>query len=192
VSEVEQQPWDRRDDESPQAFEAFVVYRNLGPARSIANAASELRKSKSTLAPWCRQYDWVDRCSAWDRYSDQQQQRRDELERQEGRRLMHEDHAKAGKRMWKLAADALGVGQGATDEEAKEIIDKLPAAVQLKMVQVGMAAEVRARHNMIGRGLDPRDAERIADEIIELALRFVPEEQHGPFLSEVETFMLGA
>ena len=45
---------------------------------------------------------------------------------------------------------------------------------------------------MTGRGLDPRDAERIADELIEVALRFVPEENQAAFLSEVESFMLGA
>jgi hypothetical protein len=184
--------WDKRDNESPQAFAAFVAYRNLGPSRSVVKACKEVGKTRATLHPWSTQHDWVARAGAWDRYCDQQDQRRDEVERLEGRRLMHEDHAKAGKRMWRLAADALGVSADTSDEAAKEIVGKLPSSVHVKLLQVGMAAEVRARHNMVGRNLDPRDAERIADELIEVALRFVPEEQQAAFLSEIESFMLGA
>jgi hypothetical protein len=189
----EPQPWDRRENETTKAFEAFAAYRNLGPARSVAGAAEEVGKSVSLLNKWCARHHWVARVAAWDRFCDQQDQRRDEVERTETRRVMHEEHARAGKRMWRLAAEALGVyGDGLTEDEAREKVAGLGEGTQIKLVTVGMAAEARARAHMTGRGLDPRDAERIADELIEVALRFVPEDNQAAFLSEVESFMLGA
>lgn len=193
MTETEElQPWDKRDNETPAAFQAFKAYRDMGPARSIAKVARALDKSRNTINPWSARNEWVDRAAAWDRYCDQQDQRRDEIERQEGRRAMHEDHARVGKRMWQLTAEALGVAANLPDSEARDIVKALPAAVQVKVLTVGLATEVRARHQMIGRGLDPRDAERIADELIEIALRFVPEDNQAAFLSEIESFMLGA
>ena len=41
--------WDRRENESIQAYEAFCVYRDLGSERSILKAAQKLLKSEGTL-----------------------------------------------------------------------------------------------------------------------------------------------
>lgn len=189
MAERETRAWDRREDESSQAWDAFVAYRNLGPSRSLSKAAHEVGKSKSTLAPWSALYEWITRARAWDRFCDQNDQVRDEAARAEGRKAMHEEHAKLGKRMWKLAAERL---LPASDAEAKEAIEVMDAPMLLKMVQFGLAAEARARLQMTGRGIDPRDAEKIGNELIAICLRHVPEDNHGAFLSEVESFMLGA
>ncbi|MEU7640901.1 hypothetical protein AB0C11_33370 [Streptomyces sp. NPDC039016] len=75
--------WERQAHESPQAFEAFAAYRDLGPARSITKVAQELGKSRPLLSRWSRQYAWVMRAAAYDREQDrlfvaeQQQARRD-------------------------------------------------------------------------------------------------------------------
>lgn len=60
------QPWDRRPDESGPAFEAFALYRDAGPGRTVATVASECHKGVSILNRWSQRHDWVDRAAAYD------------------------------------------------------------------------------------------------------------------------------
>lgn len=68
------QPWDRQKDESPQAWEAFRQYRDLGPARSVAKVGEECGKNVSLLERWSSRHAWVVRASAWDAEQDRQWQ----------------------------------------------------------------------------------------------------------------------
>lgn len=58
--------WERRAEESAKAFEAFVAYRELGATRSLAAVGHRLGKSTALMERWSAQYDWVDRCHAFD------------------------------------------------------------------------------------------------------------------------------
>ncbi len=63
--------WDRLKEESYPAYRAFLVYRDLGPARSIDSAWRKHQAKRKGNAPgnwndWCRKFSWVDRASAYD------------------------------------------------------------------------------------------------------------------------------
>lgn len=65
--------WDQQPDEPPEAYARFLIYRNLGPARTLT-AAERLHggtgKRKKTIAGhWCDEsarFGWVRRAVAWD------------------------------------------------------------------------------------------------------------------------------
>ncbi len=75
---IERNPWEQLDGEPNEAYARFLVYRNLGPARSVLLAYASLRsaaprsKDKPTQrAPriWWENYrafQWKDRAAAWD------------------------------------------------------------------------------------------------------------------------------
>jgi hypothetical protein len=58
--------WERLDGESPQAFEAFALYRDMGPDRSLGKVAKQLGKSRSLMERWSVLHHWVNRSDAWD------------------------------------------------------------------------------------------------------------------------------
>jgi hypothetical protein len=74
----ERKPWDQLEGESNEAYARFLVYRNLGPTRSVLLAYAALRpdapesKKKQTRSAsriWWdnyRAFHWKDRAAAWD------------------------------------------------------------------------------------------------------------------------------
>ena len=63
-----EQPWERQNGESAQAFAAFSAYLEMGPERSIRAVSQELGKSKTLIDRWSRTHNWVERCRAWDNH----------------------------------------------------------------------------------------------------------------------------
>jgi hypothetical protein len=45
-------PWDRQPNESPKAFEAFAIYRDMAYRRSLAAVGWKLHKSRTLLSRW--------------------------------------------------------------------------------------------------------------------------------------------
>ena len=63
-SETMAQAFEQQPRESARAFEAFSVYLNLGPGRSLAVVAQKLAKSKQLLKRWSAKFDWPGRVQA--------------------------------------------------------------------------------------------------------------------------------
>lgn len=59
-------PFDRLENESDPAWQAFVAYRDLGPERNIRKVAQSLSKSVALMGEWSSRHQWVARAAAWD------------------------------------------------------------------------------------------------------------------------------
>lgn len=66
----ERRPWDQLPDEPDKAYACFLVYRDLGPGRSIDKAYQSVSKSsKGRNGQWLYYssvYHWPERASSWD------------------------------------------------------------------------------------------------------------------------------
>jgi hypothetical protein len=66
---------EKQSGESPQAWEAFKIYRDLGQGRSIDRAYQiylghhgSTKRASGRFKGWSVKHDWVDRAQAWDDY----------------------------------------------------------------------------------------------------------------------------
>ena len=74
-------PWDRQPNESPKAFEAFAIYRDMGVYRDQRAVALAVKKQRALLGRWSVTYEWVSRVSAWDAWNDAESRKLKEGER---------------------------------------------------------------------------------------------------------------
>lgn len=62
--------WDKREDESSRAYSAFIIYRDMGPQRSLRKTADIYYEPGSlnvrVIQKWSSKYDWVKRATAFD------------------------------------------------------------------------------------------------------------------------------
>lgn len=70
-------PWERAEGETARAHQAFTVYRDAGPDRSLAKVAATLGKALALIERWSVRWAWVYRVAAWD--DDQERRRAVEL-----------------------------------------------------------------------------------------------------------------
>lgn len=60
------QVWEQQPRESAKAYDAFLLYRDLGAERSLAAVGQRLGKSKAICERWSARWSWVRRCAAYD------------------------------------------------------------------------------------------------------------------------------
>ena len=85
--------WERQPDEGSKAYDAFCVYRDLGPKRSLDKALSKANKKPTNRRHWSRwmeKYRWYKRAQAYDDYIEKKKREENEKEILE----MAERHAK--------------------------------------------------------------------------------------------------
>ena len=87
-------PWEKRlADESPKAFKAFCLFRNMGYKRSI-KACLELNgidpKKYGSWARYARMFDWKNRAAAYDEFIAKETEREILAERVERRKRQME------------------------------------------------------------------------------------------------------
>lgn len=68
------EPWDRQPDEPEGAYEAFVVFRDMGSDRTISEAFRHktgtrgAQQASGRFKSWAKVYKWRDRALAWDNH----------------------------------------------------------------------------------------------------------------------------
>lgn len=60
-------PWEQRDNEPADAYARFGIYLELGPRRSLAEAAKPCGVSRARLKQLSARWRWAARAVAWDR-----------------------------------------------------------------------------------------------------------------------------
>ena len=141
------QPWDRQPGETPKAFSAFCLYRDLPPSdRSIVVACAARRKAGGRATErnwevWASRYDWRNRAASAD--SDLASRRRErmagELERAQDAAVVQVRAAlaKVAERIAGLDAEELAAGQ---------IPAALKTLIELEFKALGQEDRVALRH----------------------------------------------
>lgn len=102
--------WERMPGEGMLAFEAFCVYRDLGPSRthekvrrSIVNEDNNpRRKSRRQLQEWSAKWDWSARAVAYDEHLDSERRIASQKELEHKRKAMRDRHEGLAKTLTKM------------------------------------------------------------------------------------------
>lgn len=131
------EPWERQKGETSRAYEAFTVYRDMGPDRSQSKVCKKLSKNRATIGDWSTKYEWVKRATAWDAEQDRiaRQSQIDEIKK------MRKRHADLATAMLVKAAKAL---QRIPEDEVKasDVSRLVETASKLERISRGDAGEV--------------------------------------------------
>lgn len=170
-------PWEVQDGETPRAFAAFVVYRDLGPRRSLRKTARvfyelgdddvpptspKLRQLKT----WSALYGWVGRAHAWDVHMDEET-RWDQVE---AVREMKKRHATVANMALAKAAERLRVAnaQDLSIVDAARLID---LAVKVERVARGEPDQVKAVTGVEGGPAIAMTVDAVSVDALESRLR---------------------
>ena len=128
--------WSRQDGESPQAFQAFAEYRDMGAERSLAKVAQKLGKSKALMDRWSRHWHWGERVNVWDDEMDKLSC----VELKKGITEMRKNHIGIAKAMLVKELQALQK-LPITEMTPKDITTMVDVAAKLERISRGEATE---------------------------------------------------
>lgn len=134
-------PWERRENETSKAYEAFCEYRDMGIQRSLSKVAEKLQKSATLINRWSREKDWVKRASLWDDEQERIEREKAQKEQAKAIREMRKRHADLAQVMLIKSAKALA---RMPDDEIKpgDISRMVDVASKLERISRGDVGEV--------------------------------------------------
>jgi hypothetical protein len=136
-------PWSQRTDEPNRMFDAFKVYKSLGPARNIEDTAAKIDAGKEsfreTLCEWSSSWGWGARARLWDK----EQERVRVIEEREAIRDMVRRHIGIALKGQKAAMETLKeyIEEGDDGQPAK----KMTPAVAIRLLETCHKMERLAR-----------------------------------------------
>lgn len=141
-TEIEPELWERQPEETPRAFEAFVVYRDLGANRSHRKTAQELGKNCTTISEWSAKYDWVKRAAAWDAEQDRIA-RNEMLAEMASTRKRQRKQAQRMQEKGMELLESISIG----DAKLSEVVSLLKAGMEQERIAIGDVGEVIEERN---------------------------------------------
>ena len=180
-------PWEKQPKESRQAFQAFQMYRDLGYARSQAKVAAALGKSEDLIARWSSRWRWVERADAVPRPP-----RPEAREARETAIKQLNDLEQA----FGHSAMVMALQRLRGDRNAEEPVTALDPN-QLEPNDVMRLASDGSRLMRLAYGeptdlvknallIHPTDVSRQIGAVVDVALKFIPDDLQAAFLRELE------
>lgn len=120
-------PWERQENESAPAFEAFRIYLSQGSERSVRSVAQKCNKSISLIARWSTACKWVERARAYDA----ELQRQAYAEAVKANRKMASRHISLAQAVQTKAVEALK-NLDASTLDARDIVAMMREATKLE------------------------------------------------------------
>lgn len=137
-------PWERQESETPKAYEAFCIYRDMkkdGQERSLREVASMLKKSLTLVGRWSSKYGWVERVADWDDEQERIEREIAQKEQVKAIREMRKRQAQSGYALQLKATRALG--KLPMDQmSAKDIVNMMVEGAKLERIGRGDVGEV--------------------------------------------------
>jgi hypothetical protein len=142
--------YERQDDETKKAFEAFVEYRNMGLDRSLREVAKKLDKSLTLIGRWSSANNWVERAGEYDKEMD----RKALIEDEKKRREMVKRHANASvlfqqkvvERLRTIKPEELTPSELIRWFETSVKIERLSRGESTDIAEVNHSGEVNEKH----------------------------------------------
>lgn len=189
----ERDPWEKRPRESFKAFNAFALFRDLGPTRTLRKVADDLAggvRNRETVysqvRDWSSKHDWLERAELYDVMVDHRMIATRMTALQDAERRQ----ANIGQVFQGLALRRVR-GEGAEGEEgfipALNLAALSPGDVA-RFAEVGVRVERMAlgqATDLIGKATNiaPAEFERLMGKVVGWALSNIPEERHDIFLA---------
>lgn len=125
MSQKEQVLWERLPGETPEAYGAFCVYRDLGPERGLDKAYRASKGRETGGAPgrwneWSRRWTWLARAEAYDDHLDALEM------------ALREKELKASAKKWAARRDQL---QEQTWDLGQKLLDKAAQMLRVPIVE---------------------------------------------------------
>jgi hypothetical protein len=138
--------WERRVDESPRAYEAFLLYRD-SQSRRLAEVAAKLVPACSipNVARWSSRHRWQQRAWQWDKENDRIEQEREARDRTGARKR----HLAISQEMQSIALHGLlelkaKVASGSPlNMSPGEVENMLDSAIKIERLTLGVEKDRR-------------------------------------------------
>ncbi len=148
-------PWERQTGETEKAYEAFLIYKNLGPGRTLVAVSERLQKSYTLIRRWAKEQDWKNRVFSWDRDIE----RKAKAEAEKEQKQMIARHIKIGIQV-----------QGKALEGLKHLKPEKMGAISVQaLLDFGTKLERDSRAVTQQEATAPQDAASILASVLERA-----------------------